>query len=83
MKRGRPAGHSSAKWLTVKTEDGVLHFELDKKGNLKARQLKHITSQIFSLTHNRRIQFHQMVISLTGRRILLILILILILTATL
>jgi hypothetical protein len=37
MKAGRPAYHVRSKWLTVVTKEGIMYFELDKKGTLVSR----------------------------------------------
>jgi hypothetical protein len=37
MKAGRPSYHIPAKWITVTLPQGIMYFELDKKGNLQNR----------------------------------------------
>jgi hypothetical protein len=37
MKAGRPSYHIPAKWITVNLPQGILYFELDKKGNLLSK----------------------------------------------
>jgi hypothetical protein len=34
MKAGRPSYHIPSKWITVSTEQGMMYFRLDDKGNL-------------------------------------------------
>jgi hypothetical protein len=52
MKAGRPSYHVPAKWITVGTPQGLIYFELDKKGNLitKVTTPHHITCSDISAT---------------------------------
>jgi hypothetical protein len=39
MKAGRPSYHIRAKWITVATPQGLVYFELDRKGNLIGKNI--------------------------------------------